>query len=201
MTVFGKVQKGGKLRLTLEIDGYHVLTGTVESDNIAPHISGIGRYLQLLDQARIVARRVMIDPPVPNVALVSEEDLETIRLLHRVIEEGKCLLPGAGTRFEGTLVPNETFFEVAETSQTEFVQVGFQPTARPFKLFGTEFSIGWLLYSLTKAKWTVDMSAVRQKKVELMQTGIEFECIGAEGSQLVITAVPERERKIQANMQ
>ena len=193
-SMFGALRVRNDFGLALEIDGYPILSGTVQAETLLPQLDGIVWYLRLLEKARVVASKLGIDPHVPEDAALSEEDVETVTLLYQVLSEGEYRLPGAGVRFSCNLVPSEQFFEVAEKGTNEFVSVGFQPRSRRFNLFGTEFGVGWLKYWLTKASWVFDVSRIQQvERSELIEKGVELECIGAEGSELVITICTEKE--------
>ncbi|MDQ7781225.1 MAG: DUF4365 domain-containing protein [Desulfomonilaceae bacterium] len=181
---FLSLEDAATIKLVCECEGYFLFSALhclpVDSD----FVEGFRWYLQTLDQARVVARRLKIDPPMPDLAGISDSELQEIGLLYSLITEGQYRQAGDGFALKTRMVFHQEGLQALRKSRNSVLAVMLKEI-RIFDFFGIKITLG-LKMSLTKARFRGDLEKVTAENKDIVENGLPCEWIGEEGSELII---------------
>ena len=188
---FAAVHKGCLIRIICEIKGNHIFTATSQPNLDPNFMEASNWHLQLLEKVRNIARKINIDPLYPKEGLITEDELETVLLLHELLKSGQHRQSGAGVTFSGRLLPNDNFFKMMKNSGEEKFSgplvVEFKD--KKFVLFGEEYESFPIRYTLTNPILLTDLSEINADDGELQTKGIEVQWSGVEKSELIVSRI------------
>jgi hypothetical protein len=185
------VWRGDRIKVLCEIKGNRIFAGTSKPNIGRGLIDANYDYTQLINKARAIGDFVHINPLLPKLHTISKEDIESIHILHHLIENKEYRQSGSGTRFSCDLVPNERFWQMFETDKdpSKSGPLEITPLDQEFKVFGEEFDFYPLRYTLTRPRLLTQVADAKKQKHPMMKEGIRVEWVGTEESELIISVI------------
>ena len=188
-TFFAEIRKGCLLRIKCEIKGNHIFTATSQPDLASQFMEASIWHLQVLEKVRVIAREMKIDPIYPEEGIITRDEFENILLLHELLKVGEHRQNGAGATFSGRVLPNDRFFEMIENSRDSRFSgpLVVEPKDQKFTLFGKEFEVCRIRYTLTNPVLLTDLSGITADDAKVQTEGIDVQWAGGENSELIIS--------------
>ncbi len=188
---FTSIQEGCLLRIVCEIKGNHIFTATSQANLDHRFMELTIWHLELLERIRIIARARNIDPIYPKDGLIKKDEIETIYLLHELIESGEHRQNANGVRFGAKLLPNNNFFKMTQDKDLKDISgpLVVEPQDQKFTLLGEEFEFHPLRYTLTNPVLLTDFSEITRDNEMIHTEGIDIEWLGGAESELIIAKV------------
>lgn len=181
------IDVGNKIKFSFNFHGnelFHAMTNITEQ---AFFIKEALPYLEILDNARVISKYFGINPIVPKLESISQNDADSLAMLRTIIETGQHRQSHFGLRTSAVMVVGEESTSLIREGKYPEGMVRIDQPNECAYVFGCQAGKLSLSHIFTNTLLTDES---RQKLHNLSDgEDIELEWEGAEGSEHIITRI------------
>ena len=177
------------IEIVCEVQGNHIFTARSQGNIPLCFVQQVVKFLQVLEKFRYIAREHGINPQYPQNKCISNDEIDTILILHKLIVEGEYRQKGVGVTFKVALLPNDNFRDILNETDEMGISgtLAWEKVDVKFVLLGEEFDIALLRYTLTNPILVTDKAALLAKLEQNHESSIDIVWSGGPDSELIIS--------------
>src|ERR1017187_5297465 len=169
--------EGKTIRHRFSFQGGHLTSGILGKPNGDSPFAAPALLLKTLDKARKLAKALNVNPSLPPVTALTEEDFRDITFAHAILLEGGYSITGTGISVSLTLNSLEKTALEALSQHGISGALRMEHPSQKGRIFGTEIPLGRLEYILNPADTAVNKDALA-KVVTGISDELDVEVVG-----------------------
>ena len=183
------IVEGDRVRIICEIQGNQLFDSISSSSLGSGFMASTLRHLRFLKKIRRLSIKVGINPKYPKDYIFSEQEIDNILFLDKLITSGEYRQCGEGIRFKFLFKHDDKFLETLRDKEGAKLNrpLIVAPIDNKFIVIGKEFQFDPLLYTLTNPVLETSVESIENSIVNKKQDKLEVAWCGGSNSELIIS--------------